>query len=76
LVGGAPSDAVVGGLVVDDQMATLIKLLANQHRLGLTESESAVLALAGHGLTRHQMIFHRLCCAESTVDKHLRAIRN
>jgi DNA-binding NarL/FixJ family response regulator len=74
-LGQAIDIVAAGGLVVDEAMATLIELLANQHRLDLTDTESAVLALAGHGLTRHQ-ISRRLSCAESTVDKHLRAIRD
>jgi DNA-binding NarL/FixJ family response regulator len=74
-LGQAIDIVAAGGVVVDERMATLIELLANQHRLDLTETESAVLALAGHGLTRRQ-IAGRLDCAESTVDKHLRAIRD
>ena len=74
-LGEAIDIVAAGGVIVDERMATLIELLANQHRLDLTETESAVLALAGHGVTRHQ-IARRLECAESTVDKHLRAIRD
>ena len=74
-LGQAIDIVATGGMVVDERMATLIELLANQHRLDLTETESAILALSGHGLTRHQ-IARRLDCAESTVDKHLRAIRD
>jgi DNA-binding NarL/FixJ family response regulator len=64
-----------GGLVVDERMANLIELLAHQHRLDLTDVETSILALAGHGLTRHQ-IARRLDSTESTVDKHLRSIRD
>jgi DNA-binding NarL/FixJ family response regulator len=73
---GAAIDVVAaGGLVVDEAMANLIELLAYERRLDLTDTEASVLALAGHGLTRHQ-IARRLDSTESTVDKHLRSIRD
>jgi DNA-binding NarL/FixJ family response regulator len=64
-----------GGLVVSENMASLIDLLAHERRLDLTESEESVLALAGDNRSRHQ-IARQLGCSESTVDKHLRSIRD
>jgi DNA-binding NarL/FixJ family response regulator len=74
-LGEAIDIVATGGIVVDEPMATLIDQLANRQRLTITDAETATLALAGHGLSRHQ-IATRLGCAESTVDKHLRSIRN
>lgn len=74
-LGQAIDIVAAGGLIVDEAVATLIELLANRDGVDLTATESAVLALAGHGLTRHQ-IARRLDSAESTIDKHLRAIRD
>lgn len=74
-LGEAVDIVAAGGVVVDDRMASLIGILARQRRLDLTEAEEGVLALAGHGLSRHQ-IARKLGATESTVDKHLRAIRD
>jgi DNA-binding NarL/FixJ family response regulator len=64
-----------GGVVIDDRMANLIDVLVGQHRLDLTEAESSVLALTAHNWTRRRIARH-LGSTDSTVDKHLRAIRD
>jgi DNA-binding NarL/FixJ family response regulator len=63
-----------GGVVLDPRTAQLIERLADQRRLDLTPTEAEVLALTAHAWTRRQISRH-LDAAESTVDKHLRALR-
>lgn len=64
-----------GGIVVTDQMADLISLLADQRGLHLTDAEAEVLMLAAHGLNRHE-IARRLGSSENTVDKQLGSVRD
>lgn len=64
-----------GGLVVAEDTATLIAQLAADRRIDLTETESLVLTLAGHGQTRGR-IARTIGATESTVDKHLRSVRD
>jgi DNA-binding NarL/FixJ family response regulator len=73
---GVAIDTVAGGgVVVNERMANLIEVLARQRHLDLTDAQEGVLALAGHGLTRHQ-IARKLGTTEGNIDKHLRAIRD
>ncbi|HYY10871.1 MAG TPA: LuxR C-terminal-related transcriptional regulator [Kineosporiaceae bacterium] len=64
-----------GGLVVAESTATLVQTLAAARKLDLTDTESLVLTLAAHGRTRGQ-IARTLQATESTVDKHMRSIRD
>jgi DNA-binding NarL/FixJ family response regulator len=73
---GEAIDVVAGGgVVIDDRMANLIDVLVGQHRLDLTEAEASVLALTAHGWTRRR-VARQLGSTDSTVDKHLRSIRD
>jgi DNA-binding NarL/FixJ family response regulator len=67
--------AAAGGLVIGEQVAGLLEILADQQRLDLTDTEASVLALIAHGWTRRR-IARELDSTESTVDKHLRAMRS